>query len=44
MARRRAVPAALDVAPLVIPDAAALLAAPEAEAARLVAALHLEDP
>ncbi len=40
----RAVLAALDAAPLVLADAAALRAAPAAEAARLVATLGLEDP
>ena len=40
----RAVLAALDAAPLVLADASALLEAPAAEAARLVAALRLEDP
>ena len=39
-----AVLAALDTAPLVIPDASALLADPAAEAARLVAGLGLDDP
>ena len=40
----RAVLAALDAPPLVIADASALLAAPEAEAARIVAGLALDDP
>lgn len=40
----RAVLAALDQRPLVIDDAAALLAAPEAEAARIVEGLRLADP
>ncbi|MBR0642037.1 FAD binding domain-containing protein [Plastoroseomonas hellenica] len=40
----RAVLAALDMPPLVIADAGALLAAPEAEAARIVAGLALRDP
>jgi len=40
----RAVLAAPDTAPLVLGDAAALLAAPEAEAARIVAGLSLDDP
>jgi carbon-monoxide dehydrogenase medium subunit len=40
----RAVLAALDAAPLVIPDASALLAAPAADADRIVAGLALEDP
>jgi carbon-monoxide dehydrogenase medium subunit len=40
----RAVLAALDAAPLVIPDASALLAAPETEADRIVAGLALDDP
>lgn len=40
----RAVLAALDAAPLVIADAAGLLAAPAAEAARIVAGLGIEDP
>ncbi|WP_149535940.1 FAD binding domain-containing protein [Siccirubricoccus phaeus] len=40
----RAVLAALDAPPFVVADASALCAAPEAEAARLVAALDVADP